>query len=180
MKDKIYLVIAIILTSLCTYYFASKNKATVVESKIVTVHDTVKIKSIVGKPIIKTETVFVPRYNIIHDTVIVMDSTAINITTANLDTAVQFLNRINLSDTVLSTYDTLNLKVKYYFPPVNRFEITPTLITSHFVHYAKNKSQTTILDNLTLGIGVGYAGHLDNLQIKPAIFFGIIYKIKLF
>lgn len=191
-KTQTFIIIILILcgiTALVTYNITKSiyqvDLPPLPPPEIVIIKDTIKIPPIQGQGILGTATVAVPVYKPSSDSsgIVTVDSNKIKITVADFDSTVHFNRSLAFKDTSFFTHDSLRLKIRYFFPPINRFSIEPTLSRS-IVIYSEYKPQyfepsESFWDKLTIGVGIGYGTPLDEISIKPVVFVGLMYRVKI-
>jgi hypothetical protein len=176
-------ILSVIFASLITGYFTKKYYQVEYKPPIaIHIPNTIPIKPIEGTAQIVKEYVKVPFYIHIKDSShnenpVQVDSQKIDVMVAKLDTFVQYRNKVTYLDTTFTNYDTLALKIKYFFPPLNKFVVSPTIRTTNIV-LKERKPEEKFLDRFQLGIGIGYASPFKSIEISPSIFVGIFYTIK--
>lgn len=190
-KIYLYAAAAILFLVIAATFFITKNIYYVDLSKlpkptIIQVPSTHQVQPIQGSATLTQQTIKIPIYIPVHDTTYLAakpDSQSVNVTVASLDTAVQYQSKITIKDTTIISYDTLFIKVKYLYPPANKFQITPIIKNNNFV-YSEYKPVEYIKpegfwDKISVGVGFGYGTPLDKVEFKPTVFIGVTYRIKI-
>jgi hypothetical protein len=135
---------------------------------------------------LKTITKIVAEHNIPAkiDTVTIIDTVKMKVTEAIADTSIPIPNDFQYGDTTYTAKDTLRLQLKYLFPPVNKFNVKPTIKVTHFI---KTEYKPTYLQppdtffwHIKFGVGIGYAIPIvGDLKLVPSVFMGVIYSFSL-
>ncbi|GEM_PF-5516017 len=105
---------------------------------------------------------------------------------AEADSTILFVNKVQDTDsTVINAVDTLKIKVKYYFPPYNYFQLYPTLVYSNFKRteyrpvYIEKEKEETFFDRFSFVVGAGYATEINRIEPRLQVFIGLAYRIKI-
>lgn len=135
------------------------------------------------QPIVKVDTVKATAI----DTVVKKEYITINKIRAKIDTVYvnNQLVQVAVADTVINK-DSNYVKVKYYFPPVNKFDVklalhNKTIYRTDSIFIYKNitlQASKSFWDNFNYSLNIGFGEGLINKQFDVYYGIGISYNLK--